>query len=153
MRLSKDSDYLFVDVSVGEAHGLMDGRGCGERGGLTPDAKVEVYPLSHRDPDARVTDPYIESSVYLRALRTSQEPKPQAELLGNEDLLVFVPDIVPHRQDIGGVHVPKSTIQTPGIEEDAREHRLGIVPRGGVIVNFDESIVRIAPTYRFLDEE
>lgn len=131
----------------------MEGRGCGERGGLTPDAKVEVYPLSMRDPEAAVVNPYTESSLYLTALKTSQEPKPQAELLGNEDLLVFVPDIVPHRQDIGGVHVPRSTIQTPGVEEDAREHRLGIVPRGGVIVNFDDSIVRIAPTYRFPDEK
>lgn len=142
MELGKYGNSLVVTLTDGEVGRLQEGGVVGARGGLHPDAKVEVYPLSHTDPDARVNNRFEASAQYLRDREKGIEPKVRAELLGNEDLLLHVPDAALNDRRIGGFRVERDTIQTPGIDDTERGARLQIIPPDGVVLNLGGSLER-----------
>lgn len=136
---------LVITLEDREVCSLQRGEFVGRRGGLVPESKVEVYPLSHRDPEAVVTNTFDASTVYLEQRARGEEPHVQVELYGNEDLCLYVPDAALYDRRIGAFSIPRDEIKVPHMESEEAEGRLDIIPRDGVILNFGGSLERLNP--------
>lgn len=148
MKSEKTGHALTIHLSQDEVFELQAGNVVGDRPGVTiPDAKVNVLPLSAKEPDNSLEDQW---SIDRREKGLSAPLKARLDTDG--DLAVFVPAIKLSDVRISGASIARDLIETPGVKDEAREKFLRhAIPDKGVIVSFSGSlkVIEIGPAAHY----
>lgn len=144
MEVERRDNHIFVSLSSEEVFSLQDGHTIYGKPGITPDAKVEVLPLSAIEPDKSLEDRY--SLDRLEKARASQL---KAHLLPSEDLQIFVPAIKLTDVRVAGGMLLKEQIETPlaGTRNDEQVNH--VIPEKGIVLTFGGSLRTIKPMHEF----
>jgi len=118
-QLRIDNDQVIITLTGDECLQIADGSTVMDRNNpFDPMAKVEVQPLANIDPDfARRV-----GNVVCRA-----------HVLGNNDIIVFVPEEV-----VRTSYIAAEEIVAEEIDGDAT-----VVPRGGIRIEFGETVGKL----------
>jgi len=118
-QLRIDNDQVIITLTGDECLQIADGSTVMDRNNpFDPMAKVEVQPLANIDPDfARRV-----GNVVCRA-----------QVLGNNDIIVFVPEEV-----VRTSYIAAEEIVAEEIDGDAT-----VVPRGGIRIEFGETVGKL----------
>ena len=135
-------DLFNVMLTSKEVLHVQEGGMVGDRCGLLPDSKIEVFPGSSRDPDMTVTR---EQSMSVHRYTRGLQAKLHAELLGNYDLCLYIPDIALHDVRISYKTITRDKIETPHFSGADREEVLRSLPLKGVRLILGGSLRIIEP--------
>lgn len=144
MRTERTGERIVVHLSQEEVFRAQDGDVVSDRPGVTlPDAKIHLWPLSAIQPDDSSRDKWSVD----RQEKGLKAPL-KARLDTDGDLSIFVPAIKLSDVRISGASIARDSIETPGVQGEAREKFLRhAIPKEGVIVNFGGSlkVIEIGP--------
>lgn len=145
MEVEKRNEQIVINLTRDEVLRLQAGKAVyGDRPGVTMmDAKVDVFPMKVIDPNDSEGDRYSDNRLE-RAIKSSL----RATLASDGDIQLFVP--IAKLIDVRLTHsvLPKESIETP-ITND-RQDLLGVIPEGGIRLNFGGSLKFVHIPHFFL---
>jgi hypothetical protein len=127
MRAEKRCSSLSISLSSQEVEILLADKIVGERVGITtPDAKVEIIPLSLRGEDPTKAYQFAEDR-----LQRAIDAVLQGEISGNGDLSIIVPFIALSDCRVSRLYLPFHSIMAPTIANPSN-YIASLIPKGGV---------------------
>ena len=123
VELNQQTDAVTITLSEQEARDIVGGAIlAGPHNPYSPDAKVEVRPLSEIDPSYR----HLPATSML-AMSRLREVACRAVMFSNNDLIVYVPEDLAESPMIDEAYIPSASVQAP-------PH---VAPAGGIHVIFE----------------
>jgi len=131
-QLRLDNDQVIITLTNDECLQVADGGTVMDRNNpFDPMAKVEVQPLSDLDPTYKARS--IHEPDFAKRMGNVVC---RAQVLGNNDIIVFVPEEI----------VRTSYIAAEDIAADAIDGDETVVPRGGIRIEFGETVGKLNRT-------
>jgi hypothetical protein len=136
-KVEKREEQIVINLIREDVFTLQSGKIVheGRTGVITPDATIDIMPLSVIDP----SDDSLEGVLYTdNRLEKAMKAPLRAVIFPNEDLQVFIPAIKLTDVRLTDAELPKESVETP-IAED-RDALLNAIPKKGIKINFVNSL-------------